>query len=123
MNVLLWIVQAVLAAMFAMSGLAKTVQPKDKQAAKYPWIEDVSLSTVRFIGGTELLGAIGLIVPAATGIASVLAPVAATGLAALMLFAAAVHIRREEPSGVVVTAVLFALAALVAWGRFGPYGW
>ncbi|ONK15068.1 DoxX family protein [Streptomyces sp. MP131-18] len=123
MHVFLWIVQAVLAAMFAMSGLAKAVQPKEKQAAKYPWMRNVSPATVRFIGAVELLGAIGLIVPAATGIAPVLTPLAGAGLAAVMAIAAALHIRREEPSGVVVTAVLFALAALVAWGRFGPYGW
>ena len=40
-----------------------------------------------------------------------------------MVLAAATHIRRKEPSGVVVNAVLFALAVFVAWGRFGPYAW
>jgi hypothetical protein len=39
-----------------------------------------------------------------------------------MVLAAATHIRRKEPSGVAVNAVLFLLAAAVAWGRFGPYG-
>ena len=123
MNVLLWIVQAILAAMFAMSGLGKALQPKDKLAGRYPWMQDVSQATVRFIGVMELLGAIGLIVPAATGIAPVLTPIAGTGLAVIMVLAAAMHIRRKEPSGVAVTAVLFVLAALVAWGRFGPYSW
>jgi uncharacterized membrane protein len=123
MNVFLWIVQAVLAALFAMSGLGKVLQSKDKLAGGYPWMQDVSQSTVRFIGVTELLGAIGLIVPAATGIAPVLTPIAGTGLAVIMVLAAAMHIRRKEPSGVVVTAVLFVLTALVVWGRFGPYGW
>lgn len=123
MNVFLWIVQAILAALFAMSGLGKVLQPKDKLAGKYPWMEDVSQATVRFIGVMELLGAIGLIVPAAAGIAPVLTPIAGTGLAVLAILAAAMHIRRKEPSGVAVTAILFVLAALVAWGRFGPYGW
>jgi uncharacterized membrane protein len=122
-NVFLWIVQALLAAMFAMSGLEKAIQPKDKLAGKYPWIQDFSPATVRFIGVMELLGAIGLIVPAAAGIAPVLTPIAGTGLAVMMVLAVAVHIRRKEPSGVAVTAILFVLAALVAWGRFGPYSW
>jgi uncharacterized membrane protein len=122
-NVFLWSVQAILAAMFAMSGLVKTIQPKEKLAGKYPWMQDVSPATVRFIGVMELLGAIGLIVPAAAGIAPVLTPIAGTGLAVLAVLAAAVHIRRKEPSGVAVTAILFVLAALVAWGRFGPYSW
>lgn len=123
MNVFLWIVQAILAAMFAMSGLVKAIQPKEKLAGKYPWMQDVSQATVRFIGVMELLGAIGLIVPAAAGIAPVLTPIAGTGLAVMMVLAAAMHIRRKEPPGVAVTAILFVLAALVAWARFGPYSW
>lgn len=84
---------------------------------------DFSANTVRFIGAMELLGGIGLILPAATGIAPILTPIAATGLAIIMVLAAATHVRRKEPSGVAFTAVLFVLAVLVAWGRFGPYSW
>jgi hypothetical protein len=117
MNVFLWSVQAILAALFAMSGLVKVLQPKDKLAGKYPWTQDVSGGTVRFIGVMELFGAVGLIVPAATGIAPILTPIAGTGLAVIMVLAAGTHIRRKEPSGVAVTAILFVLVALVAWGR------
>lgn len=123
MNVLLWIVQAILAVAFALSGLVKVLKPKGKLASEYPWMQDVSQATVRLIGAIELLGAIGLIMPAATGIAPVLTPIAATGLAVLTALAAGVHIRRKEPSAVANTAILFVLAALVAWGRFGPYSW
>ncbi|WP_055585400.1 DoxX family protein [Peterkaempfera griseoplana] len=123
MNVFLWIVQAILATAFAMSGLVKATQPRDRLVSVLPWVQDFSTATVRFIGVMGLLGAIGLIVPAATGIAPVLTPAAATGLAVMMVLAAVVHIRRREPSGVVVNAVLLLLAGLVAWGRFGPYGW
>jgi uncharacterized membrane protein YphA (DoxX/SURF4 family) len=123
MNVFLWVVQALLAALFAPSGLGKVTQPKEKMAGKYTWMADVSQPTVWFIGVSELLGAVGLIVPAAAGIAPVLTPIAASGLALVMLLGAAVHARRNEPSGVVVTGILLLLAALVAWGRFGPYGW
>jgi uncharacterized membrane protein YphA (DoxX/SURF4 family) len=122
MNILLWIVQAVLAAAFVMSGLMKATQAKAKLESRLPWVEDFSAGTVRFIGIAELLGGLGLILPAATGIAPILTPIAATGLAVIMVLAAATHIRRKEPSGVAVNAVLFLLAALVAWGRFGPYG-
>ncbi len=123
MNVFLWVVQALLAAIYVMSGLEKLTQPKDKLAGKYAWVKDVSLATLRFIGVMELLGAIGLIVPAAIGIAPVLTPIAATGLVILMLLAVAMHVRRKEPSGVPVTAILLVLAAFVSWGRFGPYSW
>jgi uncharacterized membrane protein YphA (DoxX/SURF4 family) len=121
MNVFLWILQAVLAAMFAMAGVMKSTQPKDKLVDKLPWVADFSPATVRFIGVVEFAAALGLILPAATGIAPVLTPLAATGLAITMVLAAITHARRKEPSAIAFNAVLLILAAIVAWGRFGPY--
>ena len=117
----LWIVQIVLAAMFALAGVMKFTRPKEALAKNLPWVEDFSPATVRFIGVAELLGALGLILPAVTGVATVLTPVAAAGLAVVMLLAALTHVRRWEPGAIAFTAVLLALAAIVAWGRFGPY--
>ena len=85
------------------------------------WVEDFGQGTIRFIGVMELLGAFGLIVPAALDIAPVLTPLAASGLAIVMVLAAGVHFRRSEPSNIAVNAVLFVLAVVVAWGRFGRY--
>jgi DoxX-like family len=102
--------------------VAKVLQPKDALAGKYPWMRGVSQAAVWFIGVTELLGAIGLIVPAATGIAPILTPIAAIGLASIMALAAGLHLRRKEMSGVAVTTVLFALTAIVALGRWASHG-
>ncbi|MER7578019.1 DoxX family protein [Streptomyces sp. NPDC126514] len=121
MNVFLWIVQAVLTAMFAMAGVMKSTQPKAKLAEKLPWVADFSPATVRFIGIVEFAAALGLILPAVTGIAPVLTPLAATGLAVVMLLAAITHARRKETGAIVFNTILLVLAALVAWGRFGPY--
>lgn len=121
MNVFLWILQIVLAGMFAMSGVMKSTQPKDKLLGRLPWVEDYSAGTLRFIGTVELLGAIGLVVPAATGILPVLTPLAATGLAVLMVLAMNTHRRRRESGAIAFNAVLFAVAVVIAWGRFGPY--
>ena len=121
MNVFLWILQIVLAAMFAMAGVMKATQPKDKLVEKLPWVEDFSATTVRFIGVVELLAAVGLILPAATGIAVILTPLAATGLAIVMVLAMLTHGRRREPSAIVFNAVLLVVAVVIAWGRFGPY--
>ncbi|WP_158845692.1 DoxX family protein [Saccharothrix deserti] len=121
MNVFLWIVQAVLAAMFAMAGVMKSTQPKDKLVEKMPWVADFSPTTVRLIGIVEFAAALGLILPAATGIAPVLTPLAASGLVITMILAALIHVRREELSAIAFNAVLLVLAAVVAWGRFGPY--
>ncbi len=122
MNVVLWIVAGLLAVAFLAAGLMKLAQPKKKLAESgMGWTEDFSDGAVKGIGVLEVLGALGLILPAVFDVATVLVPIAATGLALLMLGAAATHARRKEPSMIVVNLVLFALAAFVAWGRFGPY--
>lgn len=123
MNVALWIVAAALAVMFAMAGVMKSTQPKDKLAEKLPWVEDVSTGTLRLVGAAELLGALGLILPACTGIAPILTPIAAVGLAVIMVLAIVIHARRKEPSAIVVNLVLLAAAVFVAWGRFGPHSY
>ncbi len=120
MNIALWIVAGVLALAFLAAGLMKVSQPKEKLAASMGWVNDFSPGTVKFIGTMEILGAIGLILPAATGIAPVLTPLAATGLAITMILAAIVHGRRGEPQMIIVNAVLLVLALFVAIMRFGP---
>lgn len=121
MDVVLWIVQAVLAALFAMAGVMKATQPKDQLTDRLPWVVDFSPATVRFIGVVELAASLGLILPGASGIASVLTPMAATGLVVMMTLAALTHARRREPSAIAFNAVLLVPAAVIAWGRFGPY--
>jgi DoxX-like family len=68
-----------------------------------------------------VLAAIGLILPAALDVVPVLVPLAAVGLAVLMVGAVVTHARRREPQLIVVNVVLLALAVVVLWGRFGPY--
>ena len=122
MNMALWIVAIVLAAVFAGSGLMKQFVPKDKLAASgQGWAQDYSQSSIRLIGLAEILGAIGLVLPAAVHIAPILVPMAATGLVLVMVGAAVVHARRNEPMNIAVNAVLLTLAVIVAWGRLGPY--
>ena len=76
---------------------------------------------VKAIGTLEILGALGLILPAVTGILPVLVPLAALGLAVTMIGAVIVHLRRREPF--IPPLVLLALAAFVAIGRFlVPFG-
>jgi uncharacterized membrane protein YphA (DoxX/SURF4 family) len=122
MNLALWIIAIVLAVAFAGSGLLKLVRNKEQLVASgFGWAEDFSPSTIRLIGVAEILGAIGLVLPAAVHIAPILVPVAAVGLALVMVGAAVVHGRRKEAPMVAINAVLLALAVVVAWGRFGPY--
>src|SRR5213078_4580016 len=96
----------------------KLSQPKAKLAANMAWVEDFSDGTVKLIGGLELLAAIGLILPAWTGIAPFLTPLAALGLVLIMVGAAITHARRKEQQLIVINAVLLILAAVIVWGRF-----
>ena len=122
MNLALWIIAIVLAVGFAASGLMKILRTKEQLVASgFGWAQDFSPSTIRLIGVLEILGAIGLILPAALHIAPILVPLAAIGLALTMVGAAVVHARRKEAPLIPVNAVLLTLAVIVAWGRLGPY--
>lgn len=122
MNVVLWIAAALLAVAFLMAGLMKLSRSKEQLAASgQGWVEGFGPTAIKGIGVAEILGAIGLILPALTGIAVGLVPLAATGLALLMVGAFITHVRRGERREMGANAVLFALAVFVAWGRFGPY--
>lgn len=122
MSVALWIVQGLLAAFFGAGGVAKLAQDRKRLRDQgLTWVDDFSAGAVRTIGGLELAAALGLVLPAVTGIAPVLVPLAATGLVVIMAGAAVVHVRRDEIPFLAVIAALAAAAAFVAWGRFGPY--
>jgi uncharacterized membrane protein YphA (DoxX/SURF4 family) len=121
METVIWIIQGLLAAAFAMAGLMKVGQPKAKLAASgQAWVEDFGDRQVKGIGALEVLAAIGLVLPAALDIAPVLTPLAASGVALLMLGAGATHLRRGEAQMLPVNVVLGTLALFVAIERFGP---
>ena len=114
MNTAIWIAQGILAVMFAMAGVMKSTQPIDKLVKS----GRVPVSTVRFIGLSELLGAVGLILPWVFGILPILTPIAAIGLAVIMVLAAVHHLKHKESKAVVFNTVLFLLAIFVAYARF-----
>ncbi len=120
MNTVLWVLQIVLAVAFGLAGIGKLSQPKEKMKERMGWVEDYSQGTIRMIGALELLAAIGLVLPAATGILPWLTPLAALGLVVIMALAIPVHLRRRETQMVAVNVVLGLIAAFVAWQRFGP---
>ncbi|MFD6290669.1 DoxX family protein [Streptomyces sp. NPDC060205] len=121
MNLVLWVVAALLAAAFLFSGLFKLVLSHEKYVAAQDWAEDAPRWAPHAIGVVEVVGAIGVVLPAMAGISPVLVPLAATGLALVMTGAVAMHLRRREFHALVPSGVLLVLAATVAWGRFGPY--
>lgn len=121
MTVLAWILQGVLGLAFLGAGGMKLVQERKKLIdGGMGWAEDFSDGTVKVIGGLEILGAVGLVLPTLIGVAPVLTPIAAAGLALVMAAAVVTHIRRGEYSGAVPSAVLGVLSLVVAILRFGP---
>jgi uncharacterized membrane protein YphA (DoxX/SURF4 family) len=121
MNIALWIIAGLLAVVFLASGVMKLTRPKEKLATSgMGWVEDFSAGAVKAIGTVEVLAAVGLILPAALDIAPVLVPLAAVGLVVLMAGAIITDLRRQETRVIALPLALLALAAVVAWGRFGP---
>jgi putative oxidoreductase len=118
LHIALWGVQGLLAATFISTGLMKATSPVAQLQANMPWVSGTMGQLVRFIGTVELLGALGLILPAATRIKPWLTPLAALGLTTVMVLAAATHVARGEFSLLGGTVILGGLAAFVAWGRF-----
>jgi uncharacterized membrane protein YphA (DoxX/SURF4 family) len=122
METLLWILQALLGAVFLITGLTKLTQPRVRMAAgPMEWAADVTDNQFRAIGAVEVLGAIGLILPAALDIAPMLTPIAAVGLAATMIVAVVTHLGRGEMSRILAPLILLVMALVVAVARFGPY--
>lgn len=116
LNIILWIIQVVLGAMFFMAGFMKVSTPLDQLAQQMAWVADVG-SFTRIIGIAELLGAIGLILPAALRIQPKLTGFAAIGLATIMLLAMIFHISRGETSIIGINIILGLVAGFIAWGR------
>nr|HET6902577.1 DoxX family protein [Ktedonobacteraceae bacterium] len=118
MNIALWIVQILLALAFLLAGFMKVTQPVNNLKKNMNWVAHTPPRIVRLIGTLEILGGIGLILPAVTGILPWLTPVAAVGLVLTMIGAATTHIRLKEFSALAAPIVLLLLALFIVVGRF-----
>ncbi|WP_406280825.1 DoxX family protein [Embleya sp. NBC_00896] len=121
MNIALWIVTGLLTAVFLVAGFGKLFVPREKMAAMADaarWVLDFKPGTLKAIGALEILGAVGLILPALLDIAPILVPLAAGGLALIMTGAVIMRIRRDETKAALGDAAYLTLTAFVAIGRF-----
>lgn len=124
LTIALWIVQILLALAFALSGLEKVSQPVEKLRARMNWARHVAPGVTCLIGSLEIAGALGLIVPKATGYLPWLTPVAAVGLVLMMLGAILMHVRLHEAKvvGVPIVLLLLSLCIAVRYVVFVPVG-
>ncbi|MFC8800323.1 DoxX family protein [Promicromonospora sp. NPDC057138] len=123
MNIALWIVAGLLSVAYVAGGGLKLIMSKERIVATGPaaaWVEDFRPGSVKAIGALEVLGGLGLILPAALGIATDLVRLAALGLAMIMVGAAATRITRREYKLLVADLTYLVLIGFVVWGRFGP---
>jgi len=115
MNRALWIVQSLLAPFFALaSGAPKLLLPPEALPMPIP----LPYSFVLFIGVAEVLGGLGLILPAITGVRPGLVPLAASGLVLVTLGATAYHLMAGEVGSALFAAAVGLACVFVAYGRW-----
>jgi hypothetical protein len=113
MNVLLWILQFLLAGIFLRDGYLKYYKPETMKAQG---LEDMGL--LLFIGFCEMAGAAGLLLPPLIQGLSWFTPLAALGIAIIMILAARFRLKRHEVKDARLTFILMFLSLFVAFGRF-----
>src|SRR5687767_13367162 len=116
LHILLWIAQIILAIMFLMVGFMKVATPIDALSKIMPLAGEMP-TLIRFIGLSEVLGGLGLILPTALRIKPHLTTWAASSLAVVMILAVVFHISRGEISAIGTSIILGILAVFIAWGR------
>jgi len=117
MNTTIWIIQGILATVFTASGLIILLY-KEKLKSKLSWLNEYSSVMVVWICLSKIAGAVGLILPMYCNILPILTPIAAFGIAAIMILALAYHIRKKEYKDAPATILFLVLALFVAYNRF-----
>lgn len=118
MNIILWVLQSFMALIFMFSGINKSIFSEQKLIAKgQTGVVGLPLPLIRFIGISEILGAVGIIVPLLLNILPVLTIISAIGFAVIMIPAAIIHYKLQEPKNVTTNCVIFLLCLFIAFGR------
>jgi uncharacterized membrane protein YphA (DoxX/SURF4 family) len=118
MNTALWIFQSLLAVLFLYSGIQKSIYSEQKLvAAGQTGVEGLPAGLIRFIGVSEILGTIGIILPMLLHILPILTIIAVIGFAVIMILAGIIHYKRHEPKNVLINCVIFLICLFIVYGR------
>ncbi|WP_206073570.1 DoxX family protein [Maribacter sp. 4G9] len=112
----LWVAQGLISLTLIWAGYTKLFQPIEETAKMLPWALD-NPGLLKFTGIVDLLGGIGIVLPAALKIQPKLTVFAAYGTIALMIAASVFHISRGEASLIGMNIFFLVLAWFIAWGR------
>ncbi|HYQ56261.1 MAG TPA: DoxX family protein [Draconibacterium sp.] len=117
MNIVLWIVQVILAAFFLTAGSIKLVLDKKKLEQVFEWLQDISQQRLQLIGWLEILGGLGLFLPGVYSTLLILIPISAFGLTIIMILAALMHFKRHEKREFILNIVVSIFLLIVIIGR------
>jgi uncharacterized membrane protein YphA (DoxX/SURF4 family) len=119
MNAVLWVLQVIMSAVFMYSGINKSVFSIQELVVEkgQTGVENLPLSFVRFIGISEILGAIALILPWLLDILPFLTGVIAIVLALIMIPAGVIHYKRKEYKNVATNIIIFCICIFIGYGR------
>lgn len=118
MNTILWVLQALIATIFLYSGINKSIYSEQKLVAKgQTGVDGLPFALIRFIGISEILGAIGMIAPLLFNILPILTTISTICLAIIMIPAGIIHYKRHEPKNVLTNCILFLICGFIVYGR------
>jgi uncharacterized membrane protein len=118
-NIPLWILQVVVALAFIVTGHSHSMGYEQSIAIpRMAWMKALPANFIRAMGILTIAGAVGLILPAVSGVAPWLTPLAALMPALLMACAIVFHFTRREFPHIAFNAILGVLASAIAYGRF-----
>ncbi len=118
MNITLYIAQGLLACMFLMAGIMKVTKNKETLREKLgDWTDNYTEKKLKLIGLLEILGAIGIVLPIFISALAILVPIAAIGIAMIMVGALILHLKRKEKDKAIVNLILLLLALFIVVGR------
>jgi uncharacterized membrane protein YphA (DoxX/SURF4 family) len=119
MNAALWVLQVIMSATFMYSGINKSLFSIKKLVYEkgQTGVENLPLSFVRFIGISEILGAIALILPWLLNTLPFLTSITAFILAFIMVPAAVIHYKRKEYKNVGTNIIIFCICIFIGYGR------
>lgn len=118
MNTTLWILQSLVAFTFIYSGISKSILSEKKLVANgQTGVEGLPLPLIRFIGISEIFGAIGIILPLLLNILPILTIISAICFAVIMILAARIHYKRHEYKSVFINIIIFLVCIFITYGR------